>query len=84
MMVDGQIIAADSPALGAAWAKLAETNETFRKMLIGMTEGGAWLQVALVTGTTVSKCYQNHAIRSLTPPRRDDDGPAGVREPVAA
>jgi transcriptional regulator with XRE-family HTH domain len=65
MMVDGQIIAMDSPALGAAWAKLAETNETFRKMLIGMTEGGAWLQVALVTGTTASKMYQNHATRTL-------------------
>lgn len=65
LMVDGQIIAEDSAALGAAWAKLAETNETFRKMLIGMTEGGAWLQVAMVTGTTVTKCYQNHAVRSL-------------------
>lgn len=61
MVADGAIIDADKRALGQAWGKLAETNETFRKMLIGMTEGGAWLQVALVTGTTVSKCWQSHA-----------------------
>jgi transcriptional regulator with XRE-family HTH domain len=60
LMMDGQIIDADKAALGAAWGKLAETNETFRKMLVGMTEGGAWLQVAMVTGTTVSKCWQSH------------------------
>lgn len=64
---DGAIIAADKQALGAAWGKLAETNETFRRMLAGMTEGGVWLQVALVTGTTVSKCWGNHARYSLAP-----------------
>lgn len=65
MMLDGQIIATDAPALGEAWGRLAEQNETFRKMLLSMTEGGAWLQVALVTGTTVSKCYQGHAQLAL-------------------
>lgn len=82
VMQDGAIIAADAPALGAAWAKLAETNETFRKMLLGMTEGGAWLQVALVTGTTVSKCYQNHAVRALQPAPGGDNG-AGTVTAVA-
>lgn len=66
LMVDGAIIVADKDALGAAWGRLAETNETLRKMIVSMTEGGAWLQVALVTGTTVSKCYQSHAERSLS------------------
>lgn len=60
LMMDGAIIDADKQALGQAWGKLAETNETFRKMLVGMTEGGAWLQVAMVTGTTMSKCWQSH------------------------
>lgn len=60
LLLDSGIIYSDKQALGAAWGKLAETNETFRKMLVGMTEGGAWLQVALVTGTTVSKCWQSH------------------------
>lgn len=85
LMLDGQIIAGDARALGEAWGKLAETNATFRKMLLSMTEGGAWLQVALVTGTTVSKCYQGHAQLALEA-RRDepDDGLAGVREPIAA
>lgn len=59
---DGAVIAQDKAALGAAWGKLAETNETFRKMLVSMTEGGAWLQVALVTGTTFSKCWQGHTV----------------------
>lgn len=60
LMMDGAIIAADKEALGEAWGRLAETNDTFRRMLLGMTEGSVWLQVALVTGTTVSKCYQGH------------------------
>lgn len=80
MMMDGAIIDADKEALGAAWGKLAEENETFRKMLRGMTEGGAWLQVCLVTGTTASKMYQNHAqyAQLAPPPPRDEDGTAGV------
>lgn len=57
---DGEIILADKGALGAAWGRLAETNETFRRMLTGMTEGGVWLQVAMVTGSTFSKCWQSH------------------------
>ena len=64
LMNDGAIIAADKDALGDAWGKLAETNETFRNMLVGMTSGGAWLQVCVVTGTTVGRLWQNHA----TPP----------------
>jgi transcriptional regulator with XRE-family HTH domain len=61
LVADGAIIAADARALGEAYGRLAETNETFRRMLVGMTEGGAWVQVALVTGTTASKCWQSHA-----------------------
>ncbi len=66
---DGQVITADSKALGAAYGKLAETNETFRTMLIGMTQGGAWLEVAVVTGSTVAKIAQNH----YTPPEQQED-----------
>lgn len=65
LMVDGAIIDADKQALGQAWGKLAEQNDTFRRMLVGLTEGGAWLQVAIVTGSTVSKCYANHAQLAL-------------------
>lgn len=78
---DGKTIAYDKEKLGAAWGKLAETNETFKKMLLSMTEGGAWLQVAVVTGTTFSRCYQNHAahaeraaaVAAQTPPPDDDE-----------
>jgi hypothetical protein len=58
---DGAIIVRDKAALGSAWGKLAETNDTFRKMLVSMTEGGAWMQVALATGTTFAKVSANHA-----------------------
>lgn len=57
---DGEIIAADRAALGKAYGKLAETNDTFRRMLLGMTSGGAWTEVALVTGITFSKCHRAH------------------------
>jgi transcriptional regulator with XRE-family HTH domain len=60
LVEDGRIINRDKAELGKAWGKLAETNDTFRKMLMSMTEGGAWMQVALVTGTTASRCYQSH------------------------
>lgn len=65
MVDDGAIIVGDKEALGAAWGKLAETNEVLRKMIVSMTEGGAWMQVAVVTGTTAVKLYDNHAQRAL-------------------
>lgn len=58
---DGKIIEGDKKALGVAYGKLAETNETFRRMLTGMTSGGAWVEVTMVTGTTVAKLWQNHS-----------------------
>jgi transcriptional regulator with XRE-family HTH domain len=57
---DGEILLADKQALGRAWGKLAETNDTFRRMLLGATSGGAWLEVAMVSGITVGKCYRSH------------------------
>ena len=60
LMIDGQIIEQDKRELGRVWGQLAETNETFRKMLTGLSTGGAGLQVALVTGTTLGKMVQNH------------------------
>ncbi len=57
---DGQIIDADKEALGRAYGKLAEQNDTFRRMLVGMTTGGAWLEVALVTGVTAGKIMRQH------------------------
>jgi hypothetical protein len=61
LMIDGQIIVMDKRALGEAWGRLAETNETFRRFLAGALEGGTWIQVALVTGSTLAKVQQNHA-----------------------
>lgn len=61
LQADGAIIDADKKALGRAYGKLAETNETFRRMLTNMTGSGAWLEVCFVTGGTVAKVWHNHA-----------------------
>ena len=60
LRADSEIILADRVALGRAWGKLAETNDTFRRMLLGATSGGAWLEVALVSGVTAGKMYRSH------------------------
>lgn len=60
LRADSEIILADKAALGRAWGKLAETNDTFRRMLLGATSGGAWLEVAMVSGITFGKCYRSH------------------------
>ena len=60
LQADGRIIEADKEALGKAYGKLAETNETFRRMLTGMTTSGAWLEVSLATGITAGKIMRNH------------------------
>lgn len=79
LVSDGAIIYGDREALGAAWGKLAETNETLRRMITGATEGGAWVQVILVTGTTFSKCYQQHAARAHE--RRQTQGYRDEQQP---
>lgn len=74
---DGVIIDADKEALGKAYGKLAETNETFRRMLTGMTASGAWLEVSLVTGITAGKVMRNHQRAKPLPEQPeegDDDG----------
>lgn len=67
LMRDGAIIDADKEALGRAYGKLAQTNETFRRMLQSMTTSGAWLEVALVSGTTAGKLWRNHATPIVAP-----------------
>jgi transcriptional regulator with XRE-family HTH domain len=62
---DGEIILADKQALGRAWGKLAETNDTFRRLLLSTTTSGAWLEVAMVSGITFGKCYRSHQAISL-------------------
>lgn len=64
---DGQIIDQDKRELGAAWGKLAETNETFRNMILATDKQGAYLAVALATGTTVGRIYRNHTDPALQP-----------------
>ncbi len=75
---DGEIILADKHALGRAYGKLAETNDTFRRMIMGATTGGAWLEVCLVTGLTAGKLVRSHqALRPAPLPESGDfeEGP---------
>lgn len=60
LQADGRIILADKEALGKAYGKLAQTNQTFQRMLVGMTSSGAWMEVALVTGVTAGKMMRSH------------------------
>lgn len=58
---DGLILDASKHELGEAYGKLAETNETFRRMLTGMTTQTTWLEVCFVTGKVAGRIYHNHA-----------------------
>ncbi len=80
LVIDGQIIDADKQALGEAYGKLAETNETFRRMLVSMTQGGAVMQVAVVTAVTAGKIVQVH----LPAPVLEDTGGNGTGDYAAA
>ena len=62
LQADGLIIHGDKDELGAAWGKLAETNETFRKMLTASEKQGAYLAIALATGTTAGKIWRQHTV----------------------
>ena len=83
---DGQIIDRDKQALGAAYGKLAETNETFRNLIVATDKQGAYLAVALTTGTTVGAIWRNHTItnrdleaqplRAVAPPDAADSAPS--------
>lgn len=60
LVADGQILAEDKQALGQAWGKLAETNETLRGWLVAASTSGAWFEVALASGLTAGRLLRNH------------------------
>ncbi len=68
---DGLSIFEDKEALGAAYGKLAETNEVFRNILMSSDRQGAYLAVALATGTTAGKIWRNHADAPKRIPQMD-------------
>ena len=59
---DGEIILANKQQMGAAYGKLAETNEVFRNLLLSSDRQGAYLAVALATGTTAGEIWRNHSL----------------------
>lgn len=84
---DGQIIYADRAQLGQAWGKLAEQNETFAKLLTQTEKQGAYLAVALATGATAGRIWQNHTIGRIDRRPKVVDAPSAdgaAAEPAAA
>jgi len=76
---DGEIIHADKEQLGKAYARLAETNETFRRMITGMTTSGAWLEVAMASGITAGKMMRSH--QEIREQKRQAAAQAAAEEP---
>lgn len=84
---DGRIILEDKQALGQAWGKLAEQNETFARLLVATDKQGAYLAVALATGTTAGRIWQNHQPPSpptLTAVPGEHDAGTGADQPPPA
>jgi DNA-binding XRE family transcriptional regulator len=73
---DGVIIQAQAGDLGKAYGKLAEQNETFRRLIIGMTQGGVWVEVVGVTVQLGMAIAQNHAAYATAVRQADADNAA--------
>lgn len=58
---DGAIIQQQADDLGKAYGKLAEQNDTFRRLIMGLTQGGIWVEVTGVTVKLAMTIAQNHA-----------------------
>jgi hypothetical protein len=58
---DGAIIQSQASDLGKAYGKLAEQNETFRRIVVGLTQGGVWVEVGGVTISLAMAIAGNHS-----------------------
>jgi transcriptional regulator with XRE-family HTH domain len=79
---DGLIIQANKQELGRAYGKLAEQNETFRRVIVGMTQGGVWVEVVGVTVKLGMQLAQNHQRVAQQPPPEPEPQPEP--EPAAS
>lgn len=59
---DGKLIDQQAAALGEAWGKAAEQNETLKRWVGSLSEGGVWVQVSIVTGQLAGSLAQNHMV----------------------
>lgn len=90
LMTDGDIIDSQKQDLGRAYGKLAEKNDTFRRLVIGLTQGGIWVEVTSVTVKMAVTIAQNHQAyaRHVAEQRRaaaeTPHGDGGQQEPTPA
>lgn len=59
---DGEIVAANAPALGKAWANLAKEDKRVKAAIERLMTGSAWGQVIFVTGGMAFAIAQNHGV----------------------
>lgn len=79
---DGQMIRIYAPGMARAWAQLARENETVRKVLYGLTYGGAWRGVAAATLPLCMALAAHHGLLPLGGgPHRTVEGQARQPEP---
>lgn len=80
---DGTIITGQADDLAAALVRLADRNSQVRRILVGLTTGGAWGEVlSIVLLGIVLPIAGNHGIGPLAPPTPalqlvDDENPSG-------
>lgn len=81
---DGEIIRTYSPGMARAWAELARENPTVRKVLIGLTYGGAYRGVIMATAPALLAIAAHHGLVPLGGgPKRVVEQPA-QRAPTIA
>lgn len=72
---DGMVIRTYAPGMARAWAELARENETVRKVLIGVTYGGAYRGVIAATLPAVLAIAAHHGALGLGRPPVVDVAP---------
>lgn len=83
---DGQIIQTYAPGMAKAWAELARVNPTVRKILIGLTYGGAYRGVMAASLPPLIAILAHHGalpnfggpgrvVEAAPPPPAEDGGP---------
>lgn len=85
---DGMIIRTYAPGMAKAWADLARENATVRKILIGMTYGGAYRGVIAASLPPLMAIAVHHGAfglgRPAPPPVVEQEPPPGSEEYAAA
>jgi len=67
LMLDGQVLGANAPRLGDAWADLAKNDPKVRKALERMLTGSGWGKVILAHAIVAVGIAGNHGVKIPVP-----------------